>query len=246
MTVTVFSDYANDDPNPIELQVGDTVQVGEESNPNGPYPNWIFCTSDRTGYQGWVAKHVLAVEGSVGKALDDYTSKEMTVAAGDEVQPLRELNGWYWCLRPKDGETGWVAKDNLGGKAYRAVQLLEKCDSVQLAAINWQGYPRVCEMERVKSVGLSELFFTTPAVSAKVAYYMKNKKAGVSYCFGGDSVSLVGSVEIVRDMETKKEVWQNGHEHRFATNNDGTPKYCLLKFTTAGASVFMDGKKETL
>ncbi len=99
--------------NPIELLKGETVQLGEISDPNGEYPNWVFCTSNRTGKTGWVAVDVLSMENGVGKVLQDYTSKEMTVAKGDIVDAIFELNGWYWCSRSSDGETGWVAKNNL-------------------------------------------------------------------------------------------------------------------------------------
>ena len=113
MLMKVINDYNNDDPNPIELLVGDTVKLGETSNPNGPYPNWVFCTSERTGRVGWVAVHTLKIENGIGTALEAGTSKEMTVCAGDIIDTLRELNGWYWSIRKSDNETGWVAKDNL-------------------------------------------------------------------------------------------------------------------------------------
>ena len=122
---------------------------------------------------------------------------------------------------------------------------MKTCDSVQLAAINAQGYPRVCEMELLKSAGLSELFFTTLVQSAKVAHYGQNSRAGVSYSSGCDSVSLVGEVEVIHDPDVKKQLWTNGHERRFVNNADGTPKYCILKFRTIEAAVFIDGEKET-
>jgi len=113
MLFEVLSDYMNDDPDPIELTIGDTVSVCEESDPNGPYPNWIFCVSDKSGRKGWVAKHVLSIKDGTGLALENYTSKEMAVIAGDKVEAVNELNGWFWCIRKADDETGWVAVDNL-------------------------------------------------------------------------------------------------------------------------------------
>ena len=99
--------------NPIELLKGDTVQLGEITDPNGEYPDWVFCTADRTKRTGWVAAGVLRMENGVGTVLQDYTSKEMAVSKDDTVTALYELNGWYWCNRPSDGETGWIAKNNL-------------------------------------------------------------------------------------------------------------------------------------
>ena len=113
MILEVLDNYISDYPNPIELTKGDTVQLGEESDANGPYPDWVFCVCNRTGNKGWVAKSVLSMTGDIGSATENYTSKEMNVKSGDKVDSLYELNGWYWCIRIADGVTGWVAKDNI-------------------------------------------------------------------------------------------------------------------------------------
>ncbi len=112
----VLSDYTNDNLNPVELLKGDTVQLGELSDPDGPYPNWIFCTSNQSDQKGQVPVHILIIDKGTGTATKDYTSKEMAVTTGDIVGAIYELNGWYWCVRKADNETGWVAKDNLKKK----------------------------------------------------------------------------------------------------------------------------------
>ncbi len=131
-------------------------------------------------------------------------------------------------------------------KTKKAIDLLGECDSVQLASISLKGYPRICEMEVAKFIGLSEMYFTTLVDSAKIKHFQSNCKAGVSYCVDYDSVSLVGEVEVIHDMDMKKALWTNGHERRFVENEDGTPKYCILKFRTVEATLFIDGEKETL
>ena len=113
MLLEVLQNYRSDTPNPIELLVGDTVQIGEESEPNGAYPNWVFCISNRNNQKGWVPMHILTMKNRIGVAKEDYTSKEMAVMSRDVVDTIYELNGWYWCKRQSDSEMGWVAKDNL-------------------------------------------------------------------------------------------------------------------------------------
>jgi len=125
----------------------------------------------------------------------------------------------------------------------KAEQLLANCESVQLASINNDGYPRICEMERVKSVGLSEIYFTTLKRSAKVAHFIANNKAGVSCSIDYDSVSLVGIIEVIENMSIKKQIWQGEHERRFENDDFGNPKYCILKFTAFEATLFIDGEK---
>ena len=134
----------------------------------------------------------------------------------------------------------------MADKTKKAIQLLEGCDSIQLASINLDGYPRICEMEVLKFNGLSEIYFTTLVNSAKVKQYQSNAKAGVAYSVDYDSVSLVGEVDVVCDMDMKKALWINDHTRRFVENEDGTPKYCILKFKTVAATFFIDGEKETL
>ena len=133
--------------------------------------------------------------------------------------------------------------ENINKAAQKAVALLERCDSVQLASVTPDGYPRICEMERVKSVGLSKIYFTTLKSSAKVKHFAANNKAGVSWCADFDSVSLVGTIEIIEDIDVKKEIWQGEHERRFAVDENGLPKYCILKFVATEAVTFINGEK---
>ena len=106
----VTENYTFDNLAPIELLVGDTVQLGEMTDPSGPYPNWIHCVLPRTGRKGWVATDILEINGDSGKAICNYTAKEMTVLIGDIVDTQYELNGWYWCIRQHDSEQGWIDK----------------------------------------------------------------------------------------------------------------------------------------
>lgn len=98
----------------IELQIGDKVQLGEKTDPNGSYPNWIHCTSMRTGKTGWVAAGILALNGDDTAIVEKtYTSEEMSVSSGDTVEITYELNGWYWCKRVSDSKEAWIDKNNL-------------------------------------------------------------------------------------------------------------------------------------
>ena len=117
MLFEVIADYKSEDNEPVELLVGDTVQLGESSDPNGLYPNWIFCTTEKNGKAGWTPVHILSIQGAEATVKEDYSSKEMEVNSGDIVESVHELNGWHWCIRVSDLEKGWVAKDNLKLKA---------------------------------------------------------------------------------------------------------------------------------
>lgn len=112
----VVKNHENENPDPIELLAGDTVRLGEKSNDNGPWANWIYCTSDRTQKSGWTPVQIIRTEGDKTVAAVDYKAREMTVAAGEALLGDHELNGWLWCVRESDGQSGWVPKDCLALK----------------------------------------------------------------------------------------------------------------------------------
>jgi len=98
-------------------------------------------------------------------------------------------------------------------------------------------------MEKIKASGLSEIYFTTLKESAKVKHFSQNNKAGVSFCIGYDSVSLMGEIEIIDDINVKKAVWKGGRlEHRLT--EDKCHKYCVLKFKTTEFTLYIDNKKK--
>lgn len=109
----VVQSYENENADPIELKIGDSVKLIEKSNDNGPWANWIYCVSDRTGKAGWTPIQILQIEGETGVSTAEYIAKEMTVAEGDVLTGDHELNGWLWCIREADGESGWVPKNCL-------------------------------------------------------------------------------------------------------------------------------------
>ena len=114
MLYEVIEDYQSvGDKLLIELATGDIVKLGEETDPKSAYPYWIFCTSKRTGQKGWVATQIITKQGKTGIANQVYSSKEMTVCAGEFVCSDEEINGWYWCIRVSDSECGWIPKENL-------------------------------------------------------------------------------------------------------------------------------------
>lgn len=104
----VIEDYKNSNEDPIELTAGDSVRLGEKSDNDGPWANWIYCTSDRTGKSGWTPTQILKMDGLVGVATSDYVAAELTVAVGDILIGDIETNGWLWCIRETDNDAGWV------------------------------------------------------------------------------------------------------------------------------------------
>ena len=126
----------------------------------------------------------------------------------------------------------------------KAEELLVKCEVVTLASINEEEYPRVCVISKIKTAGIRTIWMATGTHSTKTAHFRQNPKASVGYYLGGDSVTLLGEVEIVQDAATKRELWQDWFIAHFP-QGAGDPEYCILRFDALQATCWIDQCFET-
>lgn len=122
----------------------------------------------------------------------------------------------------------------------KATELLQRCDSVILASVNKEGYPRPVPMSKIATEDITTIWMSTGANSLKTADFLSNPKAGLCFQDKGDSVALMGEVEVVTDENLKQEYWQDWFIHHFP---DGAtdPNYVLLKFTASHATYWIEG-----
>lgn len=125
-----------------------------------------------------------------------------------------------------------------------AEKMLEDCDSVSLASITEEGYPRICEMEKVISDGLNRICFVTLKTSNKAKHFRLNPKGSVGFCRGDNSVSLIGNVKIIDDETAKAKILPDKYIQRLRKKD--IARYCILDFETISAKIFIDGTFETL
>ena len=111
MEYIVIENYRTEYPNPIFLEKGEKVVIGEESGEN--WPNWIFCTKMDGSNKGWVPKQIIKQENNYGIISEDYSAKELDVDKGIIVEGIKELNGWLWLMNKETKEIGWVPMENL-------------------------------------------------------------------------------------------------------------------------------------
>ena len=107
--------------NPIVLQKGERVIIGEESTET--WPNWVFCTKadgsladdgkEDGSRQGWVPKQIIHFSTQYGEILENYSAQELDIDEGTVVEGIRELNGWLWVRNTSTNEIGWVPMENL-------------------------------------------------------------------------------------------------------------------------------------
>jgi general stress protein 26 len=140
-----------------------------------------------------------------------------------------------------------IQKERIKELEEKANILLEKCNVLTLASINENGYPRVCAISKLTCNGFSEIYFMTSKrsqLNGKATHFENNTKASVCYHLGGDSVTLVGNVEIVKDMDEKRK-FEKECDRRFFKKGIEDPKCYVLRFRTDEATFWIDGKFRT-
>ena len=105
----VAKPYAPEPGQPVQLQAGDIVYIGEESL---VYPGWVRIRVP-DGRKTWAPEaYVRGREGEEGRFLVDYDARELQVEKDTPVTLLLELRGWTW-VRTDDGREGWLPLETL-------------------------------------------------------------------------------------------------------------------------------------
>ena len=140
-----------------------------------------------------------------------------------------------------------IQKERTKELEAKANVLLEKCSVAALTSVNEKGYPRTCVLSIAKAEGFSDLYFVTSKrspISGKAVHFENNPKASVCYFLGGDSVTLIGTVEFIEDRAVQDAVW-NETDRRFFKKGIDDPKFRLLHFHTIEATFWIEGKFRT-
>lgn len=103
MKARVIERHRTQYTDPIGFRAGEELVLGRRDD---QFVGWIWATAP-SGKSGWVPIEALAIEGERGRALHDYTARELDVDVGERVTIARELAGWAWVLSERGGE-GWV------------------------------------------------------------------------------------------------------------------------------------------
>jgi general stress protein 26 len=105
-----------------------------------------------------------------------------------------------------------------------------------LALIDEQGYPTASTFTIAKADGIIWITFATSPDSNKAVRISKCNRAGVCIASSGYNITLVGTVEIVTDADTKKDLWFEPMSEMWSGPDD--PKFCVLRFNTERYSLF--------
>lgn len=110
-----------------------------------------------------------------------------------------------------------------------------------LSLIDDNGFPTASTISASKADGIRWITFCTGIRSNKAERIKNCNRASV--CFGSidHNITLVGTIEILTDLETKKEMWYSGLSNHFSGPEDSN--YCVLRFNTERYNLLVDWKE---
>jgi uncharacterized protein YgiM (DUF1202 family) len=88
---------------PVQVAAGEKVSVGRADD---EYPGWKWCKASN-GREGWIPAELLSQEGGEAIVLQEYSSQELAVEPGEEVEVEDERRGWL-LVRNARGQRGWI------------------------------------------------------------------------------------------------------------------------------------------
>lgn len=120
--------------------------------------------------------------------------------------------------------------------ANRAIKEQGSC---VLALIDSEGYPTAATISPSKIDGIRSITFCTGISSNWVKRIENCNRASV--CFNSESeqynITLVGTIKVLTDSATKKEMWYDGMGSYFKGPED--PNFCVLQFVTQRYSLML-------
>ena len=106
-TYKILKGYKTKYENPIVLNVGEKVTLGEEEKEE-KWKGWIWAESKIS--KGWIPIQILEIseDKKTGTILEFYSAKELNVEKGDFIEKIKSLNGWTWSRNLKTKDEGWI------------------------------------------------------------------------------------------------------------------------------------------
>ncbi len=114
----------------------------------------------------------------------------------------------------------------------QGLRLVEKLSFCLLGTIGEDGFPNIKGLTNLKHDGLKKFWFSTNTSSRRVQQLRKDNRACVYYVDGKEfkGLMLVGTIEILQDLESRKMLWFEGAEKYYLLGVED-PDYSVLCFT---------------
>lgn len=117
-----------------------------------------------------------------------------------------------------------------------------------VASVDEAGFPNIKAMFVPRRMEGNSFYFSTNTSAMRSQQFIKNPKASIYFYSKGrfkyEGVMLTGTMEVLQDDETKKEIWRTG-DTMFYKQGVTDPDYCVLKFTAIKGRYYCDLKTES-
>jgi len=113
-----------------------------------------------------------------------------------------------------------------------ALALADDATIAMLGTNGNDGYPNIKAMIKMENEGLKTIWFSTNTSSRRIAQLKRDSKVCV-YFVDMDQwkgLMLVGTVEVLQDMESRQRLWRPGYE-KYYPLGVADPDYSVLRFT---------------
>lgn len=107
----VIKDRTVDIVQPIKLEKNQVVECIEESDPNGEWPNWIYCRIEKQ--TGWVPKQIITQYHQQNVISEAYDATEISIKIGEIIIGEYQLNNWVWGHLENSQDKGWFPINHL-------------------------------------------------------------------------------------------------------------------------------------
>lgn len=128
----------------------------------------------------------------------------------------------------------------------QGLKLIEESKICMLGTNGADGFPNIKAMMNLKHEGLKKIWFSTNTSSKRVRQLRKDNRACVYYVdeknFKG--LMLIGTIEILQDIEPKKMLWSEGAEIYYPLGVED-PDYSVLYFIAKQGNYYQTLKNIT-
>lgn len=141
-----------------------------------------------------------------------------------------------------------IQKQRIKEIETKADELVKECRIMFVSSVNEKGYPRTCCVSKLGDKGFKDIYFVTSKRSekqGKAKHFEANTKSSICFQREGDSLTLVGEVEIITDMAEMQRLW-NEQDRSFFPKGVDDPKIRFIHFHTLEATFWIDRKFRTV
>lgn len=122
-----------------------------------------------------------------------------------------------------------------------ANDIIKKSTECYVGIVDKQGYPNVATRSIIQPNNIYYCYFSTNTSGNLATSIMNNNKGSVCIREDNNNVTLVGTFEIITDMNIKKELWIDWFINYYKQGVKD-PEYCIIKFTCERVSLWIDNE----